>query len=158
MNTHLRPLFRRTSVRLAAFAVLTPALGLGAWAALPAPAALANSCPLNYLCTWHDAGFSGTQWNFGRHNDAWWYVGAGPNDQISSYINKSQEYAFIAKACPADSQWTWLGVNASNSNLQGSSWPGGGSINDSISAYAINGPSDFDIDFPVHGDRTHGGC
>src|SRR5215472_2077232 len=133
MNTHLRPLFRRTSVRLAAFAVLTPALGLGAMVALPSSPALAYSCPLNYLCTWHDTGFMGTQWNFNRGGDFWWYVGAGPNDQISSYVNHTQEYAYIAKNCPADSQWTWVGTTASNNDLTKAKWPNGTNMNDSIS-------------------------
>lgn len=158
MNTHFRPLFRRTSVRLAAFAVLAPALSLGAVVALPSTPALAYSCPLNDLCTWQNSGYSGTQWNFGGQGDFWYFVGGSANDQISSYVNRSQEDAYIAKNCPADSQWTWFGNGASNSNLAYAKWPNGTSINDSISAYAINSYNDVDIDFPAHGDRTHGGC
>jgi hypothetical protein len=158
MNARFRPLFRRTSVRLAAVAVLAPALSLGAWAAMPAPAALANSCPGGYFCTWADAGYQNTQWNLNRGGDFWWYVGGAANDKISSYINNNGDYSYIAANCPADSQWTWIGPWARNSNLANSSWPGGGSVNDSISAYARQGLNDVDVDFPAHGDRTHAGC
>jgi hypothetical protein len=161
MNAHFRPLFRRMSVRLAAFALLAPAVGLGAVAALPSSAAVAVSCPLGDLCTWHDSGYMGTQWNYRLRSNipafTWVFVGSAQNDEISSYQNNRTDYSFIAKNCPADSLWTWLGFAAQNSNLANAKWQNGTTINDSISAIAIGG-SGHDNSFPNHGDRTHGGC
>ena len=159
----------RSRLRLAAI-VLAPAIGLAA-SALPftAPAAqaasaaeaAAPSCALHYLCTWQNASYGGTEWRLsltsGRETHTWWTVGSAANDQISSYYNATLAYAYIAKNCLADSQWTYIiGANY-NPNLAPNKWPNGSSINDSISAFAIGVPGQG-VSFPAHGSRTEGGC
>jgi hypothetical protein len=164
MNARSHPIFRRNGLRLAAIAVLAPGLGL-AVSALPfaTPAAQASSCPVNTLCTWQNSDYTGTQWNLGeigRQPGYWWYVGSAENDQISSLWFNSQSglYAYVAKDCPADSQWTWIDGQGKNSNLANAEWPNLTSMNDSISAYAIGVTGQTSPAFPAHGSRVDGGC
>lgn len=163
MNARSHPIFRRNGLRLAAIAVLAPALSLTV-AALPfaTPAAQALSCPRDSLCTWQNSNYSGTQWNFGfgRQKGYWWYVGAAANDQISSLYNNSAygEFAYVAKDCPADSQWTWIDLQGKVSNLANAEWPNLTSMNDSISAWAEGVTGQSSPAFPAHGSRVDGGC
>ncbi len=164
MNARFRPLFRRNRLRLAAITVLAPALGLILAAAplsTPAAEAAIPSCALHYLCTWQNASYSGTEWRLnltgGREYHTWWTVGSAANDKISSYYNATLDYAYIAKNCLADSQWTYIIYGNYNPNLAPNRWPNGSGINDSISAYAIGAPGQG-VSFPAHGSRTEGGC
>jgi len=166
MNARFRPLFRRT-VRLAAIPALAPALGL-TLAAAPistpaanAAAAVIPNCPLYDLCTWQNANYGGTQWRLnltgGKQVHTWYFVGSAANDQISSYYNAYVSYAYIAKNCLADSQWTYITAGHYNPDVVPNKWPNGTGINDSISAYAI-GAKGQGVSFPAHGSRTEGGC
>lgn len=164
MNARFRPLFRRNRARLAAITVLAPALGL-TLAAAPFSTQVAEaavpSCTHGYLCTWHDAGYGGTEWRLnltsGRETHTWYTVGSAANDNISSYYNSTLVYAFIAKDCLAGSQWTYIIGGNYNPNLAPNQWPDRSSINDSISAYAIDAGGQGHS-FPAHGSRTEGGC
>jgi Peptidase inhibitor family I36 len=163
MNARSHPLSRRNRLRLAAILVLAPVLGLIVSTLPSAPAAMAATCPFDYLCTWQNASYSGTQWNFTYSSHiptaTWVYVGSAPNDKISSYRNGlNQANAYIAKNCPADSQWTWIPISNSNSNLSGSKWQNGTSINDSISAIALGAFGTSKVSDPSPGSRTNGGC
>jgi hypothetical protein len=158
MNARSNRYFRRNRLRLAAIGVLAPGLGL-AVAVLPSstPAALAFSCPTNQLCTWQNAGYQSTQWNFhisaGQPSGNWWYVGNAANDRISSIVNRTAVRAWVDKDCVAGGNYTWLGSGAEAINLSSNKWPDGSSMNDSISAWAIGGST-----VPHHGSRTAGGC
>lgn len=162
MHTRPHRYFRRHRPKLAAL-VAAP-LGIAAFvvpltstAAHAAPAvSLPSSCLHKHFCTYQNADYQGTQWNLSRTPGYWWYVGAGVNDQISSFWNWQGIYAYIAKSCPVGSDWTWIGVATANSNLAGSSWQDGSSINDSISAFGLG---DVDrVKEPARGSRTEGGC
>jgi hypothetical protein len=147
---------RRAAIVVAAATALTPAL-----LTLPTPAAEAASCPDNTLCTWQNSNYGGTQWNYSGHLGYWWYVGNSANDQISSLhwnYNSSLQgvFAYVAKNCPADSQWTWISPGGVAPNLANNKWPDGTSMNDSISAWAIT--TNPKATFPAHGSRTAGGC
>jgi Peptidase inhibitor family I36 len=164
MSSRSHPLFGRTLLRRAAIVAVVPALGL-AMSILPVatPAAQALSCPDNTLCAWQNSDYSGTQWRLGeisREPGYWWYVGAAANDKISSLWNNSREgqYAYVAKDCPAGSEWTWIDRQGKNSNLANAKWPNGTSMNDSISAYAIGVAGKRSPSFPAHGSRIDGGC
>jgi len=134
-----------------------PVLAL-AMVALPAATpAWAASCPSGYMCTWVNANYSGTQWNFpasASRLNYWWYVGNTPNDKISSIQERTSEFydGWIGKDCPVGSDYTWIGTGASVPNLANDTWPDGTSLNDSISAWGISG------NIPAHGSRTAGGC
>lgn len=155
---------RRNRLRLAAFA-LAPAIGLAA-TALPftAPAAQAaqaapavGGCPVSTFCAWQNSGYGGTRWDLTKQLNFWWYVGAAANDHISSLQNNRTGYAYIAKDCPAASDWTWIDAGSLNSNLAGSKWQDGSSINDSITAFG-EGTAGAGVSEPAHGSRTNGGC
>lgn len=160
MSSRSHPRLGRNLLRRAAIVAVAPALAL-AMSALPfaTPAALAISCPRNTLCTWQNSNYSGTQWNL-THSIYWQYAGAGPNDKISSlYWNDAYgQFAYLAKNCPADSQWTWIDLQAKVPNLANAKWPNGTSMNDSISAYTIGPRNQMSPAFPPHGSRVSGGC
>jgi hypothetical protein len=162
MNARSQRYFRRNRLRLAAFA-LAPAIGLAA-SALPftAPAAQAapavGGCPVSNFCAWQNSGYGGTRWDYQRQTGFWWYVGAAANDQISSFQNNRAAYAYIAKDCPAASDWTWIDAGSLNSNLAGSKWQDGSSINDSITAVGEGAVGQAEPTEPAHGSRTNGGC
>jgi len=145
---------RRLAVAGAAASVLSLAV-----VALPAATpAWAASCPSKYICTWANAGYESTQWNFtttdSQGYNFWWYVGGAANDQISSIQNKltAFNYAWIGKDCPVGSDYTWIASGASVINLANDKWPDGSTLNDSISAWGISGST------PGHGSRTAAGC
>jgi hypothetical protein len=113
---------------------------------------------LNYLCGWQNSNYSGTQWNLTGEDGYWWTVGSAANDKISSLYNHSLSYGFVAKNCPADSEWTYIGAGFAAPNLANNKWPDQTSMNDSISAFGIGGVGEPHPNFPDHGSRMFGGC
>jgi Peptidase inhibitor family I36 len=153
-RSHLRS--GRSRVRAAVIvAAAAPALAT-AMLALPATAAKAASCSYPHVCTWQNSNYGGTQWNYSTPVNYWWYVSNAANDQISSIESESNKIFYIAKDCPAGSQWTWIGPYGTASNLANNKWPDGTGMNDSISAWAIT--SATKATFPPHGSRPAGGC
>jgi hypothetical protein len=145
--------------------VALPAAIPAAQAATAKPASVSSCQQLtkNYLCTWENSNYGGTQWNYpelgNQHTPGyWWTVGSAANDKISSLYDWSQSYAFVAKDCPADSQWTWIDTAGGAPNLANNKWPNETSMNDSISAYGLGGVGEPNPNFPDHGSRLLGGC
>jgi hypothetical protein len=148
---------RRRLRRVAIAGAAASALSLAMVALPSATPAWAASCPSGYMCTWVNANYSGTQWNFpasASRLNYWWYVGNTPNDKISSIQERTSEFydGWIGKDCPVGSDYTWIGSGASVPNLANDTWQDGTSLNDSISAWGISGST------PAHGSRTAGGC
>ena len=117
------------------------------------PAAL-PSCPSATLCTFQNAGYGGTRWNFSynsRPHATWFWIGSGANDKISSFYNHRAWTSYFAKNCPADAQWasTPGGGFVSNLNDGHHDWPNGTSANDSISAIALG--TNTGVHYPAHG-------
>jgi Peptidase inhibitor family I36 len=175
MNSRSFPLSgRRRLRRVAIGGAAASALALGMLAlpsgipavqASPAVPRALSSCQqlrIGFLCTWQNSNYGGTQWNFpefGGHPDGyWWYVGDAANDKVSSLYAHTDSWAFVAKNCPADSEWTWIGAGGSAANLANNKWPNQTSMNDSISAYGIGGVGEPHPNFPDHGGRMDGGC
>lgn len=173
MNAHSRPLSRRNRLRLAATAVLAPALLLAVPAATQAATAAHGarwpsssvvalpSCPASTLCTFQNYGYGGTRWNFAyssRPHGVWFYVGNAANDQISSFYNNRAWTSYFAKDCPAGSNWaaTAGGGYVYNLNDGHHFWQDGSSANDSISAVALG--TNTGVSYPAHGNPAHGGC
>jgi hypothetical protein len=134
-------------------------------AATAAPASVSSCQQLvrNYLCTWQNSNYSGTQWNYAELGSQqtpgyWWSVGSAANDKISSLYDWSDSYAFVAKDCPADSEWTWIGTASGAPNLANNKWPDQTGMNDSISAYGLGTVGEPNPNFPDHGSRMLGGC
>lgn len=157
---------RRAVVVVAAVALAMFALPFATPVAQAQANAIPNGCLSQYntLCSFRDANYSGTRWLF--HNTSgqpccyWWYVGSSANDQISSLFNMSthSQFAYVAKNCPADSQWTWLDQGYGAPNLANNKWPDQSSMNDSISAWAFGPGGQPSPAFPPHGSRMFGGC
>jgi hypothetical protein len=157
---------RRVTIPVAAaaalaFTMLALPSGTPAAQATPVP----NGCLSHheYLCTWQNSNYSGTEWIYpefgsGQGDGYWWYVGSAANDQISSLYNYTLSYAYVAKDCPADSQWTYLGIADGAPNLANSEWPNLSGMNDSISAWSIGPDGETKPVFPDHGSRMNGGC
>jgi hypothetical protein len=145
-----RTRLRRVAIGGAAASVLSLAI-----VALPsATPAWAASCPKKTLCTWVNAGYEGTEWNFSSQA-VWTYVGAAANDKISSLITGTQGgllKAWIGKDCPVGSDNTYIGMGESVENLASDKWQDETSLNDSVSAIALNSST------PPHGSRMEGGC
>jgi hypothetical protein len=172
MNSRSLALSHRRRLRQAAMgggaAVLAVTLGVFASPsgtpsaqASPAASGVAGCQQLfpSPLCMWQNSNYSGTRWVYplqGEPDGYWWYVGDAANDQISSIYNGELAYVFVAKNCPADSDWTWLGAAYQAPNLANNKWPDGSGMNDSISAYGI--AFEAHPQFPDHGARTAGGC
>jgi hypothetical protein len=157
------PLLARRRLRwVATIVAAVPMLTLAMVAFSSATPASAGTCPLFALCTWQNANFSGTQWNFtatsGQPAGFWWYVGNAQNDQISSIINEHDATkAWFNKDCPAGSNFTWIGSEQEAPNLANNKWPDGTSMNDSISAWGLGRGTGGD-QVPAHGSRPAGGC
>lgn len=150
---------RRAAIAVAAAPPLALALFAVPFATPAAPVAEAfPPCPIDHLCTWQNSNYMGTNWNFTITTHTWYYVGAGANDKISSlyWNNYFQTFGYIAKNCPADSQWTYINTQGTAPNLANNKWPNQTGMNDSISAYAIGGGTR--PTFPAHGSRISGGC
>ena len=139
------PLLGRSRLRRAVVLAAVPALALtGVALSSAAPAsASTSSCALYALCTWQNAGETGTQWNFavtaGAPAGDWWYVGAAANDQISSiYNHHTSTDAFFNKDCPAGSDEAYIPPNTVVNNLAGTDWPDFTGRDNSISAWAVS--------------------
>jgi hypothetical protein len=167
MNLHSSGLSRRLRLRMVAIAsAAASVLALGTLAlpgGIPAAQASVASCQQLqrvYLCTWSNSNYSGTEWNFtgGPMLGYWWYVGNSANDQISSMYDWTNSWAFVAKDCPANSNWTYIGVSVAVPNLANNEWPDGSSMNDSISAIGVGNAGEPNPNFPDHGSRPAGGC
>jgi hypothetical protein len=156
-------LLGRSRLRPAAVAASASALALTGVTLSSAPAANAASCPVYHICTWQNANYSGTQWNYtgtsGQPRGYWWYVGNAANDQISSiFITLTSNRAWFDGYCTAGSgEETWMPPGAAAPNLANNYWPGAVAkdvnMNDSITAWAIT-PSGT----PAHGSTPDGGC
>jgi hypothetical protein len=169
VNSRSFPLSGRRRLRRVAIAgAAASALALGV-SALPFLIPVAQATPVpngcighsGDLCTWQNSNYSGTQWNFTPSvltDGYWWTVGDAANDQISSLYDYNSSYVFVAKNCPADSEWTWIGTADGAPNLADNKWPDGTGMNDSISAYGIGTPGEPHPNFPDHGSRMLGGC
>lgn len=147
---------RRRLRRVAIVVAAVPALALTAVVLPSATPAYAYSCPTNRLCFWQNSNESGTQWNRGISSSQpgghWWYIGNAANDQASSIVNRTATRGWVDKACPAGSEYTWVGSGSSAPNLANNQWPNGTTMNDSISAWGIGSSR------PAPGSRTAGGC
>lgn len=152
MNANCHSLFRRTSVRMAAIALLAPALGLSVSGAAQAathgaskPLATPVNCPAHTLCTYENAnynnsGANGTQWNFNYNTSphlVWFYVGSAANDKISSMYNNRAWVTYVNKSCPAGTNSYAFAGGTKPANLASWGWPDGTGMNDSISAIAF---------------------
>lgn len=162
-----RRLRQVTVVAATASVLLTGILAfpVGATAAEAASVPVPLSCTQLHFpfCMWHDSDYRGTQWVFpefgsGHQDGFWWSVGSAANDKVSSLHNGTLSWGFIAKNCPADGEWTWVGAGSSNTNLAGSEWPDLSNMNDSISAFGIGTQGEPHPNFPDHGSRINGGC
>jgi hypothetical protein len=151
-------LLGRRPLRRVAIAVTAPALALTGFAlssATPAYAAssatAASGCPQFSVCTWQNALFRGTEWNFtvtsSQPGNHWWYVGNAQNDQISSIINThTATYAWFDKNCPATSpDYATVAPLNNVGDLGDYNWRDGTPLNDSISAWAVSNS------LPAHG-------
>jgi Peptidase inhibitor family I36 len=152
---------RRRWLAVAAAAVAVPALTLAlsgaAQAASPAgggiwsssTAATLPSCASSTLCTFQNANFGGTRWNFAwssRPHGEWFWIGQAANDQISSFYNHRAWTSFFAKNCPAtDNLWEGSAGSGYVENLNDGEhfWPDGTNANDSISAIALGTNNTF---------------
>jgi peptidase inhibitor family I36 len=152
MNPRSRLLSNRSRLRrLVVAAALAPVLILtvssAAQAATPADggpwssstAVTLPSCPSHTLCTFKDADFKGTRWNFDyntRPHAEWFWIGNDANDDITSFYNHRAWTSYFAKNCPADSQWQPSAGTGFVENLNDGLhfWPNGTNANDSISA------------------------
>jgi len=162
MNTRSGPtLLGRSRLRQAAIVTSASALALTGAALFSAPAANAASCPVYHICTWQNAGYSGTQWNYGGSSGQprgyWWFVGNAANDQISSiFVTLTSSKAWFDGYCPASSgEETWMPAGAAAPNLANNNWLGDGlEMNDTITSWAITSASGS----PRHGSSPDGGC
>jgi hypothetical protein len=156
-------LLGRSRLRQAAILASAPALALTGVALSSAPAANAASCPVYHICTWQNANYSGTQWNYIGHSGQpagyWWFVGNAANDQISSiFVTLTSNRAWFDGYCPAASdEETWMPAGAAAPNLANNNWLGSvgrNDMNDNITAWAITSPSSA----PARGSAPDGGC
>jgi hypothetical protein len=117
----------------------TPA-GDGLWSS--STAATLPSCATSTLCTFQNADFGGTRWDFAynsRPHAEWFWIGKAANDQISSFYNHRAWTSYFAKNCPADRQAEASAGSGYVENLDDGLhfWPDGTNANDSISAIAL---------------------
>ena len=159
MNLRSRAPFRTRGYRiLAAVVALVPVLVLGVSG--PAQAVTtqvstdglvlgsgtggAPSCPSSTFCTFQNANFNrttaGSRWNYAyssRPHGVWFFTGSSANDQISSEFNNRAWVSYLAKNCPADSQWDYASPHTYDPNFTSDTWPNGSGANDSTSAIAL---------------------
>jgi Peptidase inhibitor family I36 len=126
-----------------------------AGASWPSSAAVSlPSCPGSTLCTFQNADFGGTRWNFAysnRPHATWFWIGSAANDQISSFYNNRAWTSYFAKNCPANDLWEASAGTGFVENLNDGLhfWPDGTNANDSISAIALG--TNTGIHYPNHG-------
>lgn len=167
MNLRSRLLANRSRLRrLVVAAALAPVLILtvssAAQAATPAGGGLWSSstavtlpsCAASTLCTFQNADFGGTRWDFAYNSHPhaeWFWIGKAANDQISSFYNHRAWTSYFAKNCPADDLWEASAGTGYVENLNDGLhfWPDGTNANDSISAIALG--TNTGIHYPAHG-------
>ena len=153
-------LLGRSRLRQAAILASAPALALTGVALSSAPAANAASCPVYHICTWQNANYSGTQWNYIRHSGQpagyWWFVGNAANDQISSiFVTLTSNRAWFDGYCPASGgEETWMPAGAAAPNLANNYWADKYEMGDTITSWAITSAKGS----PAHGSIPDGGC
>jgi Peptidase inhibitor family I36 len=102
--------------------------------------AISFSCPAHNFCTWLNAGYQGTRWDFNQtaHGSGWFYVGSAANDKISSFVNARGWWTDISKNYPWNNPDTACIENGLEySNLANNNWADGSSANDSISGIRL---------------------
>jgi hypothetical protein len=115
----------------------------------------AKSCPPGYFCAWQNANYSGTEWEYQEkslvHPVQWRPVWAkagsevpenSVNNQFSSFWDNGSVSVYVGGNWPdpTSNPKTCAGVlpHVYRSNLGQSTWPNGGSVNNSISSYEIS--------------------
>jgi Peptidase inhibitor family I36 len=165
VNSHpLTRTWHRYAVALAA--ALAPALlllttsvtaqaaDMGSPASLSSSTTALPSCPSSTLCTFQNANYMGTRWDFpwsSYPHGTWFWIGSSANDKISSFYNHRGWTSYFARNCPADKvDWASAKYEGANSNLANNYWNDLTTVNDSISAIALGTSTSTDT-FPAHG-------
>jgi Peptidase inhibitor family I36 len=118
------------------------------------PATALPSCPASTFCTFQNVDYEGTRWNFAYNSyphNTWFWIGAGANDQISSFYNNRSWATWVAKNCPADQYHSFYPGGWAIPDLTSYSWLDGSPVNDSFSALALATNNGNPPPGPAHG-------